>query len=241
MRLPRVFTQQTLAGQQQLLLEEAPSHHLSKVLRMAPGRELELFDGRGGSYRARILEQHKKQLRLCIEAFDPRERESPLDLELGIGISRGDRMDWVVQKATELGVTRISPLFTERTEVKLRGERLAKKQARWQQLAISACAQCQRNRLPQISAPLALDDWLARNQSQWRLVLHPREAKSLPQQASVESVSLLIGPEGGLSDAEITSAQSYQFRPLALGPRVLRTETAPVAAISLVQYLWGDF
>lgn len=241
MRLPRVFTQQALAGQEQVLLEEAPSHHLSKVLRMAPGRELELFDGRGGSYRARILEQYKKQLRLGIEAFDPSERESPLDLELGIGISRGDRMDWVIQKATELGVTRISPLFTERTEVKLRGDRLAKKQARWQQLVISACEQCQRNRLPQIAAPMELHNWLAQNQSQWRLVLHHRDTAGLPQQTCVTSLSLLIGPEGGLSDAEIAHARDWQFKPLTLGPRVLRTETAPVAAITLVQYLWGDF
>jgi len=241
MRLPRVFTQQPLAAQEQLLLEEGPSHHLSKVLRMTPGGELELFDGRGGSYRARIEEQYKKQLRLSIGAFDPRERESPLDLELGIGISRGERMDWVVQKATELGVTRISPLFTERTEVKLRGERLSKKLARWQQLAISACEQCQRNRLPQIAAPMELSDWLAQNQSQWRLVLHHREAEGLPRQASVQSLSLLIGPEGGLSESEIASARQWQFRPLTLGPRVLRTETAHVAAISLVQYLWGDF
>ena len=241
MRLPRVFTQQTLAGKEQLLLEEGPSHHLSKVLRMTPGRELELFDDRGGSYRARILEQHKKQLRLNIEAYDPSERESPLDLELGIGISRGERMDWVVQKATELGVTRISPLFTERSEVKLRGDRLSKKQARWQQLAISACAQCQRNRLPQITAPMELNDWLAQNRSQSRLVLHHKATGRLPKHDSVASLSLLIGPEGGLSELELASAQDWQFSALTLGPRVLRTETAPVAAISLVQYLWGDF
>lgn len=241
MRIPRVFTEQPLAEGETLSLEEAPSRHLAKVLRMGPGRELVLFNGQGGEYSARVSAVGKKALEVRITEFCSHERESPLALELAIGISRGDRMDWVLQKATELGVSRISPLFTERTEVKLKGERLEKKQAHWRQVTISACEQCQRNRLPELAQATSLEQWLSRPNPGRRFVLHHRDSKGLPKNETPDQVALLVGPEGGLSEDEIEQARAGDCEPLTLGPRVLRTETAPVAAISLAQYLWGDF
>lgn len=241
MRIPRVFTDQALTAGELVDLEEGPSRHLGRVLRMQPGRELVLFNGRGGEFSARIHSLNKKTVTAEVGTYEPENRESPLNLELAIGLSRGERMDWVLQKATELGVSRISPLFTERTEVKLSGERLEKKLEHWRQVLISACEQCQRNRLPILNPPGTLDNWLAQNDCHLSLVLHHRDSQSLPESQAPESLALLVGPEGGLSEEEIDRARSAGCRPLTLGPRVLRTETAPVAAISLVQYLWGDF
>jgi 16S rRNA (uracil1498-N3)-methyltransferase len=241
MRIPRIFTEQTLVTGELVQLEEAASHHLSKVLRMQAGRELILFNGAGGEFAAMIHEVSKKHVTVAIAEHTADNRESPLQLELAIGISRGERFEWVLQKATELGVTKITPLITERTEVKVGGERQEKLIDRWQQIIVSACEQCQRNLLPELSAPIQISDWLTTVNSDLRFVLHHRDSKSLPAEQKPQSVSLLIGPEGGLSESEIAQAQAKNFNALTLGPRVLRTETAPVAAISLVQYLWGDF
>lgn len=241
MRVPRVYTDQPLAKGQTVALEEAPSRHLGKVLRMTAGREVMVFNGRGGEHLGRIVSVEKKAVTLELMDFDPQDRESPLDLELVIGVSRGDRMDWVLQKATELGVSRITPLFTERTEVKLKGERLEKKLGHWRQVIVSACEQCQRNRLPSLDTPTTLELWLASAPTGRQFVLHHRDSKGLPAEEALTQVSLLVGPEGGLSDEEIEQARAGGCEPLTLGPRVLRTETAPVAAISLAQYLWGDW
>ena len=240
MRIPRIYTPHSLTVGQSLVLEDAAAHYLGKVLRMQPGRELVLFNGQGGEFQAQITDLGKKQVTLAIGEFSAADRESPLQLELAIGVSRGERMDWVLQKATELGVTRITPLLTERTEVKLAGERQDKKVQHWQHILISACEQCQRNILPLLSEPRDLDEWLAQVDAQHKFVLHHRDSSGLPDDTTVASVALLIGPEGGLSDNEIERARVKDFAPLTLGPRVLRTETAPIAAISLVQYRWGD-
>ncbi len=241
MRVPRVFTDQPLGSGNHVTLEEAPSRHLAKVLRMTAGRELLVFNGEGGEYQATITEVGKKTVTVTLERFDEADRESPLDLELAIGLSRGERMDWVMQKATELGAHRITPLFTERTEVKLKGERLEKKMGHWRQVIISACEQCQRNRLPALSAPITLEEWLTQSKGQRRFVLHHRDSRGLPESEPLTQLSLLVGPEGGLSEEEIERARGGGCEPLTLGPRVMRTETAPVAAISLAQYLWGDW
>ncbi|QEY17449.1 16S rRNA (uracil(1498)-N(3))-methyltransferase [Cellvibrio sp. KY-GH-1] len=241
MRIPRIFTEQTLVTGELMQLEESASHHLSKVLRMQAGRELILFNGTGGEFAATIQEVSKKHVAVTVAEHTADNRESPLQLELAIGISRGERFEWVLQKATELGVTKITPLVTERTEVKVGGERQEKLIDRWQHIIISACEQCQRNLLPELSAPVQISDWLNTVDSDLRFVLHHRDSKTLPAEQTPQSVSLLIGPEGGLSESEIAHAQAKNFNALTLGPRVLRTETAPVAAISLVQYLWGDF
>ena len=241
MRIPRIFTSQPLVCGQTIELDAAASHYLSKVLRMQPDREVILFNGEGGEFAARITEITKKSVTLLVGDFEAENRQSPLKLELAIGVSRGERMDWVLQKATELGVTRITPLFTERTEVKLSGERLQKKMAHWQQILISACEQCQRNILPELVEPLTLEAWLPHSEASLKLVLHHRDNQGMPAAVTADSVALLIGPEGGLSEEEITLARAQHFSPLTLGPRVLRTETAPIVAISLVQYLWGDY
>lgn len=241
MRIPRVFSPIPLRPGQPVVLDGPSAHYLSRVLRMQPGRELIVFNGEGGEYTGVLTQVGKKTAEVTLGEFTPDDRESPLSLELAIGVSRGERMDWVIQKATELGVTRIQPLMTERTEVKLRGERADKKQTHWQQVIVSACEQCQRNRLPALAPARKLMDWLPQAQGELRFVLHHRDSRSLPADARPRAITLLVGPEGGLSDEEIAAARTHAFSALTLGPRVLRTETAPVAAISLAQYLWGDW
>lgn len=240
MRVPRIYTDQPLQEGVEIELEAAAAHHVGRVLRMQPGRELVLFNGQGGEYRAQVNALGKKWVRVVLGEFRAGDRQSPLALELAIGISRGERMDLVLQKATELGVTRIAPLFTERTEVKLGGARLTKKIDHWRQVLISACEQCQRNLLPDLQTPTALPQWLASCEAERMFVLHHRNNQGLDGGDRPSSLALLIGPEGGLSDGEIQAAVEAGCSPLCLGPRILRTETAPLAAISVVQYLWGD-
>ena len=240
MRIPRIHTSQVLQPNTAIDLEPGPSQHLSRALRMQKGNELILFDGRGGQYSASITALGKKQVTVQTGSLEQLEVESPLHIHLGIAISRGDRMDWIVQKATELGVNCITPLVSERTEVKLKGERAAKKIGHWQQIAVSACEQCGRNRVPQIAPLTSLAQWTPAVEADLKLVLHHR-ADSLPAESSPPpNIALLIGPEGGLSASEIDTAESAGFMSLRLGPRVLRTETAPLAAITALQMKWGD-
>lgn len=240
MRIPRLYLEHTLEARQTLTLTDRQAHYVARVLRMGSGRPLTVFNGEGGEFSAHILDVDKKAVTLEIGEHLAENRQSPLEIELAIGLSRGERWDLVLQKATELGVTRLVPLVTERTEVKLKGERLGKKQAHWQQICISACEQCQRNILPQLDSVCTLDDYLPRARGAEKYVLHHRDSRHLDASAAPASVSLLIGPEGGLSDTEIEAARRAGFSPLTLGPRVLRTETAPIVALSVVQHLWGD-
>jgi 16S rRNA (uracil1498-N3)-methyltransferase len=240
MRIPRIYTSQSLSSGQTLELEENPSRHIAKVLRMEAGRELVLFNGEGGEYNATLTEVGKKRVSVTLGEFNNIDRASPLKIELAIGVSRGERFEWVLQKATELGVTSITPLFTERTEVKLTGPRLEKKLGHWQQILVSACEQCQLNHVPTLNAPQPFSQWLPSAEADLKLVLHHRSDKKLADQEQPQSACLLIGPEGGLSSDEIQQAEQQGFDALTLGPRVFRTETAPIAAISLLQYLWGD-
>ena len=241
MRIPRIFTEQALVEGAVVALEEGPSRHIGKVLRMQVGRALILFNGKGGEYQASISQVGKKVIEVEIREFSIASKQSPLNIELAIGLSKGDRFDLVLQKATELGVSKIVPLLSQRSEVKLNPERLAKKLASWRQIIVGACEQCQLNIVPTLCEPLKLDQWLRRCDSDLKLVLHHRSDGSLADMPVPKSLSLLIGPEGGLNNEEIECAQSNDFKALTLGPRVLRTETAPLAAISLAQYLWGDF
>ncbi|TDG15667.1 16S rRNA (uracil(1498)-N(3))-methyltransferase [Seongchinamella unica] len=240
MRIPRIYTTAALAPHGSFELEAGPSQHLARALRMQVGEALVVFDGRGGEYPATLSAIGKKQVSITTGKHNPREAESPLAIHLGIAASRGDRIDWVIQKATELGASQITILLTERTEVKLRGERAAKKSTHWQQVAISACEQCGRNRIPRLEALVSLDAWLQATQAERKLVLHHRALNDEGADAAPVSVALLIGPEGGLSDREIRLAESAGYQSLRLGPRVLRTETAPLAAIALLQGRWGD-
>ena len=224
-----------------MTLEGQVVRHLIQVLRMQPGDEMEVFDGQQ-RYHARLLEGSKRQARLQLLNPLPAQPASPLWTHLGQAISKGDRMDWVIQKATELGVSEITPLYTRQGDVRLKGEREAKKLQHWQQIAISACEQCGRSDLPQIHAPLTVADWLKERQEQLRWVLHPAsEAAPISIRGLIKTAALLIGPEGGLAEEEVEQASHQGFSAITLGPRILRTETAPVVALSLLQARWGDF
>ena len=239
MRLSRFFIDAPLSlGRHEL--PEAQAHYIGRVLRLAPGAAVQLFDGSGREYLGELVEVGKKSVSVELhEAFDGLA-EPALRIHLGQGLSRGERMDWAIQKATELGVAEITPLVSERCEVRLKDERADKRMAHWRQIAISACEQCGRSVLPVIHAPVSLDDWQRQVQAELKLVLHP-VAEPLASHARPSSLAFLIGPEGGLSDAEVEQAKHHGFHAARLGPRVLRTETAPVVALSVAQQLWGDF
>lgn len=239
MRIPRIYTPAPL-GPGELEMDSRAAHYLGQVLRLKPGRELVLFNGDGMAYPAEISRADKKGLYCRVSAATgPAEPPAALAIELGIAISKGDRMDLVIQKATELGVSRISPLTSERVDVKLGGDRLAKKQQHWQQVMISACEQSGRNRLVEMAPLQSLAQWRDNLNAPCKLVLSPAAGDGL-KGAAPASVALLIGPEGGLTEAEIGDCIARGFSGLRLGPRVLRTETAPLAAISILQYCWGD-
>lgn len=241
MRNPRIFTPHPLAGAATLTLDEQASHHLARVLRFQTGYTLTLFNGDGCEYPATITAIDKRSVTVALAEQLVAARESPLAIHLGIAISKGDRMDLVVQKAVELGVASITPLLSERVEVRLQGERAEKKIQHWQGIVIAACEQCARNRIPPLHPMAALHDWIATVQAERKFVLHHRSDSSLGAIAPAPaSVALLIGPEGGLSDAEIGAAERAGFAALRLGPRVLRTETAPLAALAILQYAFGD-
>jgi 16S rRNA (uracil1498-N3)-methyltransferase len=240
MRVPRIYTDGNLPKLGQFKLGEDQSHYLSKVLRMEAGRPLILFNGDGVEYSATIIDSDKRATIVEIQQSSIVNRESTLATHLAIGVSRGDRMDWVLQKATELGVTSVTPIFTERTEVRLSGDRLDKKMGHWQQIIISACEQCQRNVLPKLNSACNFSDFLKIHNEDLKLILHHRSHHTLKNRPTPTAVTLLVGPEGGLSAIEIESALHSGYEALTLGPRVLRTETAPVAALTAVQLQWGD-
>lgn len=239
MRLSRFFIDTPLSlGEHEL--PEAQAHYIARVLRMAEGDALQVFDGSGQEFRGALVEVGKKRVRISLDESFAGQPESPLRIHLGQGLSRGERMDWAIQKATELGVDQITPIFSERCEVRLKDERADKRLLHWRQVAISACEQCGRSKVPVIHPPLLLADWLKQTAANLKLVLHP-VAQPLESHARPETLAFLIGPEGGLSDAEVEQAQGAGFLPARLGPRVLRTETAPVVALAVAQQLWGDF
>ena len=241
MRIPRIYTSANLTVGTDIDLDEGAARHLTSVLRMSAGQAIILFNGQGGEYSAQLTKAKKGRASASISGFIDSDKESPLNLHLAIGISRGERMDWIVQKATDLGVSQVTPVFTSRCEVKLSAERLKKRLTHWQQVAISACEQSQRNTIPVINSPVNLGQWLESCTSDLKLVLHHRTEQRLAEMTnSSNQIALLIGPEGGLSDTEIEQALAASYQALAIGPRVLRTETAPLAAISIIQSLWGD-
>ena len=243
MRNTRVFTNQALSPGLEITLDDVTSRHLGTVLRLTTGDPVVLFNGQGGEFKAAIRGSNKKKLTVLVSDYLEINRESPLRIHLGIGLSRGDRMDWVIQKATEVGVTEITPLITQRTEVKLVENRIQNKLSHWQKICISACEQSYRTEIPQIHLPIKMNQWITDVKSEKKLVLHHRGDKTLSaiKEKNISSVSLLVGPEGGLTEEEIQASIHKNFEQLTLGPRVLRTETAPVAAISIIQSIWGDF
>ena len=240
---PRFYIPLPLATAASLALPEAAAHHAARVLRLRAGDAVTLFNGQGGEYAARIAAIGKHDVTVTIERHDPVERESPLAVTLVQALSSGERMDLTIQKAVELGVTRIVPVASERSVVRLQGERADKRVAHWRQIVISACEQCGRNRLPEVSMIAALAAWLtAEPSSAQRWVLLPGAATALRDLARPRTlIELLVGPEGGLTETEAAAALRAGYQPVRLGPRVLRTETAAPALLAAVQALWGDF
>jgi 16S rRNA (uracil1498-N3)-methyltransferase len=242
MRIPRIHHPAPLTSGACIELSDTAANHVARVLRLPVGAPLILFNGSGGEFEATINTIDKRRVLVDVGSFQDKEREPPLQIWLAQGISRGERMDYTIQKAVELGVSRIVPLFTEHCGVQLSGERLEKRIKHWQGVVISACEQCGRNRIPRIDTPVTLTQWLAMPGEGLRLVLAPEAEHALAQlPAPGGPVTLLIGPEGGLSDQEIALAKQAGYAGLRLGPRILRTETAAVAALAAMLGAWGDF
>lgn len=241
MRVPRIYQPQPLAVNQQLNLDEDGAAHIGKVLRMGSGEHISLFNGDGNDYLAEIVDAGKKSVTVKVLSCEANSSESPLNLHLGQVISRGDRMEFTIQKSVELGVNTITPLFSDRCGVKLTGERLEKKIQQWQKIVISACEQSGRSQVPIVRPAMELQEWCSEPTSALKLNLHPRAAHGINGlDLSHTRVRLLIGPEGGLSAEEIAMTETYQFTDVLLGPRVLRTETASLTAITALQLRFGD-
>lgn len=243
--LTRLYFPGEIAAHGRCVLAPEQAHHVVRVLRLKAGDSVILFDGRGGEYAAVITALAKAGVTLNVAERAGVDRESPLAVTLAQAISSADRMDYTIQKAVELGVMRIQPLESSRSIVRLDPVRAAKRGAHWQAVAVAACEQCGRNRVPEVAPVLPLPAWLGRAAAQAgvpRLLLSPRAQANLRDlPPPPREVLLLAGPEGGLSPHEQDDAQSAGFTPVKLGPRVLRTETAAVAALAAMQVLWGDF
>ena len=241
MRTNRVFIDVKMICDQQLLLPEPQSHHLSKVLRAQPGQFVHLFNGAGGHYRAEITAVQKRSVAVIPREYIPGGSVAAFRISLAQCISRGRHMDFTIQKAVELGVASIIPLVSDHSRVNVSMERTANKLSHWRNIIISACEQCGRDILPGIMGPVAYEDWIATISNIPRLVLDPAATLTLTAiTPRPEELTIISGPEGGLSEREITLATSHGCIAVRLGPRVLRTETAAIAALSASQALWGD-
>lgn len=241
MRIPRIYSPQRLSENTVIELDEAAANHVSRVLRMKAERKLFIFNGEAAHhFAAHIISVNRKSVAIQVFAKIPTQLESPLHIHLGQAISKGERFEFAIQKAVELGVNEITPLWSAHCDVKLNDERLAKKVRQWRQIAIAACEQSGRDRVPTIHPPMPLESWLGCVEGHEKWVLDPR---GLPQQSAtqVSRACILVGPEGGLSEQEVALACDHQFKAKLIGPRVLRTETAALTAVCLMQSLWGDF
>lgn len=242
MSTPRFYLDQPLAPGARFSLPPGPARHAARALRLAVGDTIILFDGHGGEYAARIERIHKDEVAVSVAGFAEVERESRLRVMLAQGISSGERMDYTLQKAVELGVTAIQPIAARRSVVKLAGERADKRVAHWQGVVAAACEQCGRNQVPRVAPPLTLADWLGRHADGRLLFLSPLAETRLADLAAPAGMDCLVaGPEGGFEADEIAALRAAGAQAVRLGPRVLRTETAALAALAAMQTLWGDF
>jgi 16S rRNA (uracil1498-N3)-methyltransferase len=242
MTSPRFYLDQPLAPGARFSLPPGPARHAARALRLAVDDAITLFNGRGGEFAARIERIHKDDVAVSVTGFADVERESPLRVMLAQGISSGERMDYTLQKAVELGVAAIQPIAARRSVIKLAGERADRRVVHWQGVVASACEQCGRNQVPVVAPPLPLAQWLGQQQRGRLLFLSPlAEARlaELPPPAAPDW--LVAGPEGGFEADEIAALHAAGATPVRLGPRVLRTETAALAALAAMQTLWGDF
>ena len=242
MNQPRFYCREALSPGAHIDLPEPVARHAVRVLRLPPGAAVVLFDGRGGEYEARIERIERDRVVAALGAWHDVERESGLAVTLIQAVQAGEKMDYTVQKAVELGVSQIVPVDSRRSVTRLAGERAAKRVAHWQGVAAAACEQCGRNQVPQLAPLEKLENWLARPANgALRLILAPDAEQALVDLPPAENVQLLIGAEGGLDPQEILAARQVGFTAVKMGPRILRTETAGLAALAALQALWGDF
>jgi len=238
--MPRFYCPQPLVNGSTVELPEAVAHHLH-VVRLQPGAALTLFNGEGGQYRATLVETGKRRATAVIDAHEAIEAEAPYSVTLAQGLPEGSKMDWIIEKAVELGVAAIQPLAAARSVVRLSGERLDKRQAHWHGVIVAASEQCGRNRLAQLLPMADVQPWLAASAGTTRILLSPRATESLAGWARAnapQAVTLLIGPEGGLTPHEEDAAVAAGALSLSMGPRVLRTETAGLAALAVLAGAW---
>ena len=241
MRIPRLFIDMPLTIGETINLPRDKAHHISNVLRMRIGDSIKLFNDSGDDYQSKIIEISKKSAQIEIGESKQIANESPLTINLCLAVSRGQHMDFSIQKAVELGVKNIIPVISEFSNAKIQDDRVHNKLAHWQNIIISATEQCGRSYLTQIQKPVSFAEWVRLGASKTRLILHPESLQSMSNiSLSDNELTLMIGPEGGFSDAEVEQAQENGCEPISLGPRILRTETAVVSAVSNAQHLWGD-
>ena len=241
--IPRIYTTELLAENSSITLTDQPYNHLIRVLRLQVGDPIVLFNGQKGEYQATIEMIAKKSVMVRVLKFSPTECESKLDIHIGQGLARLDKMDFVIQKAVELGANQITPLLTKNCQTKIKPERLENKLMHWQRVVSSACEQCGRNQLPQVTIPQHLDSWCSASNTDLALVLDPKSPTSLQEviaQTSTmpQTIRILVGPESGLTPSEIALSELHHFIPVNLGPRMLRTETAALNVVSILQYIW---
>ena len=239
----RLFSADAMIDDSELWLTAEQARYVSRVLRLKIGDHVILFDGQGGEFSAFIKEFAKDRVRLQVGRRSANDIESPLSIQLVQGLSRSGRMDVVVQKSTELGVHRITPVITEFSVVKLDPEKAAKRREHWLKISQSACEQCGRNTLPEIDLPQTLHSWLANlaDEDTLKIMLDPGSGESIAKLApAVDAITLLVGPEGGLSHGERRQCEEQGLKAISLGPRILRTETAALAGIAVLQAYWGD-
>ncbi|MFT7386779.1 MAG: 16S rRNA (uracil1498-N3)-methyltransferase [Candidatus Endobugula sp.] len=250
MHIPRIYIPQAFSEHTSLELDKAAMHHLVTVMRMKVGHQFMVFNGRPvdgvyGEFVATLSHVDKKKAQVEVGKFSLARTEPSLRIHLGACVIKNDRMDWLLQKATELGVTEITPLFSQNTDVKIPAERIEKKVEHWQKIVVNACQQSGRVTIPVIHAPQVLDTWLPLlSERHCKLILHPYvppySFDALSASKKPSKLALLVGPEGGLSEQEVSLAIANQFSGMRLGPRILRAETAPLVAMSILMHQLGD-
>ncbi|MBQ4832846.1 16S rRNA (uracil(1498)-N(3))-methyltransferase [Pseudoalteromonas sp. MMG010] len=241
MRVPHIYQASDIALNTPISLNDDAAGHISRVLRMKVGEKISLFNGQGGEFLSEISEITKKSVVVLPIEYIDHNAESPLKVHLGQCISRGDKMDFTIQKSVELGVNEITPIFSQRCGVKLNADRLDKKHQQWQKIAISAAEQSGRNAVTVIHPPIDLQTWLEQTSTEIKLTLHPRAEHSIKTIIVPDAgVRFLIGPEGGFTDEEMLNTKQQEFVDIRLGPRVLRTETAALTVLSALQLQFGD-
>ena len=240
LRIHRIHTDDALEPDTVISLQGSAAHYLLRVLRVAPGQGVVLFNGDGSDYASELISSAKKDVLIRILSRLPARAESPLPITLVQALSRGERMDQTLQKSTELGTAAFQPVNTERVEVRIKSERLDKRMEHWRNVIISGCEQCGRAIIPPVFEPLDLADWLGRVSGATRIVLEPGAETALARIELKDKVELLIGPEGGFSDSELALMRLHGVKAANLGPRILRTETAGPAAITILQAMAGD-